>query len=115
MVILLVGGGAVFLLPSRHSRDGNTGHETFNANAESALTSVSAIAGAGAGEGGFTPPTPGGGSSPTARPGPRPATAGTVRVTPSLQGFRMSGVRLGDRGGASSHAATTGRNEAAGG
>ncbi len=46
MIVLLVGGGAVFLLPSRHSPDGNTGHETFNANAESpsALTSVSATA-----------------------------------------------------------------------
>lgn len=46
MFILLVGGGVVFLMPSRHSRDGNTGHETFNANAESpdALRKVSATA-----------------------------------------------------------------------
>lgn len=46
MLILLIGGGVVFLMPSRHSRDGNTGHETFNANAESpdALRKVSATA-----------------------------------------------------------------------
>lgn len=46
MIIVLVGGGAVFLLPSRHSPDGNNGHETFNKNAESpdAVTKVSATA-----------------------------------------------------------------------
>lgn len=46
MIVLLVGGGAVFLMPSRHSPDGNNGHETFNKNAESpdALTKVTATA-----------------------------------------------------------------------